>query len=744
MPQIINTNLQSLNAQRNLNTSQSGIARAMERLSSGLRVNSAKDDAAGLAISNRFTTQVRGLAVAVRNAGDGISLAQTAEGAMGAMTSALQRIRELALQAANATNTDVDRGALNAEAQQLIDEIQRVSAETNFNGTKLLNGDFQGATFQIGANIGETFEVTISQMTADVIGIAQDAGVSSTNRFNTSTFFNTAANQFAPGDLTINGVNIASPVSADDTASYTAKSQSAIALAAAINKSTDQTGVTATVNDNVVSGGTQAASGAIAGGVIVINGISTAAISTVAQTAADLQTTSATNRAAVIAAINSISDQTGVTAVDSGEAVTGVLLTAADGRNISMSSATLTEVATGIRGLDATEDTQIGSVTVRSNDGGDIVIGGDDDLTTTTGFVAGTFNGNVAQATSVNRSVNAAVTATNTLEAGDIVLNGVTIGAAKASDDMASFTDTTADSSSKAGSAIAIAAAINRVAEETGVTAEVNATLVRGTSTTTAAVGDTGYLYINGFRTAAFTSVGNGAADRANAVNNINLISGQTGVTAIDRGDGIELTADDGRNVSLVYFTDTGGATELLLTDIGLGDLNTSGAINVIDTTAAVVPTNTTAEYFTTYGSVTLKSGSTIEVRAGSGGVTGLEGVGFRAGDYGATESGQRIDQIDITTVKGANDALQAVDNALDTINRERANLGAIQNRLDTTITNLQVNSENLTAANSRILDADFAAETANLSRAQVLQQAGISILAQANQLPQQVLNLLR
>ncbi|MFT6482656.1 MAG: flagellin, partial [Candidatus Azotimanducaceae bacterium] len=153
MAQIINTNIASLTAQRNLNSSQSANRTSLERLSSGLRINSAKDDAAGLAISTRFSSQIRGLSVAIRNAGDGISLAQTAEGALDSMTSNLQRLRELALQSSNATNSDVDREALNAESQQLISEITRTGEQTNFNGTNLLDGNFQ-ASFQIGANRG--------------------------------------------------------------------------------------------------------------------------------------------------------------------------------------------------------------------------------------------------------------------------------------------------------------------------------------------------------------------------------------------------------------------------------------------------------------------------------------------------------------------------------------------------------------------------------------------------------------
>ena len=183
MAQVINTNIASLNAQRNLNSSQAGTNQALQRLSSGLRINSAKDDAAGLAISTRFESQIKGLNVAVRNAGDGVSLAQTAEGALGSMTDSLQRIRELALQAANGTNSLDDRQALNAEAQLLIEELGRVSQGANFNGVNLLDGSFS-SSFQIGANAGETIDVAIGKLTSDTLGVSTMSGISSTSTQN--------------------------------------------------------------------------------------------------------------------------------------------------------------------------------------------------------------------------------------------------------------------------------------------------------------------------------------------------------------------------------------------------------------------------------------------------------------------------------------------------------------------------------------------------------------------------------
>ncbi len=721
MPQIINTNLASLNAQRNLNTSQKSQATAMQRLSSGLRINSAKDDAAGLAISTRFTTQTKGLAVAVRNAGDGISLAQTAEGALGSITDSLQRIRELALQAANGTNSDDDRKALNAEAQQLIAEIGRTAEQTNFNGRKLLDGSFS-SSFQIGTNVGESINVAVAEMTTGTLGVAQSAGVSSTNRFTTTAAVDTLENS----DLTINGVGIDGAIASDDNLSYAGKAGSAIAVAAAINKKSDLTGVTATANPNVVSGTNMTA--AALTGTLTINGVTTASISTT--------TDAASSRAAVVAGINAISDQTGVRAIDTGENATGVELIADDGRNISISATTLTAAATGIRGADGTEDTQVGSVTLRSKDGSEITIGGDTSLESSAGFVRGSYNGVQGQGVSLSHEVAAqtgAITSTGALLSGDLVINGVSIGGAKATDDTAS--STAANSSNKAGSSIAIAAAINRVSDATGVTAVVNENTIKGTSGATATAGDTAVLWINGFNTDAVTSVGDQAKDRTATVDAINRISGQTGVTAVDTGDGLELKAADGRNISLVVHS-TGGT--LTATEVGLNGAN--GVVN--HTASAGAPLATVTE--TAYGTVSLVSAGKIEVRAGSNGIAELEEVGFRAGDYGTTEDGQFLKDVDLSTLDGANKALGAIDNALNQVNSQRADLGAIQNRFETTSSNLAVNSENLEAANSRIRDADFAAETANMSRSQVLQQAGISILAQANQLPQNVLSLLR
>src|SRR6056297_319821 len=179
MAQVINTNILSLTAQRNLDQSGGALSTALERLSSGLRINSAKDDAAGLAISERFTTQIRGLNQAVRNANDGISLSQTAEAALGEVAQNLQRIRELAVQSVNATNSDSDRATLNQEVQQRLSEIDRISSQTSFNGRNVLDGTFGTAQFQVGANVGQTIglDLNTSTRTADVGAVATATSV---------------------------------------------------------------------------------------------------------------------------------------------------------------------------------------------------------------------------------------------------------------------------------------------------------------------------------------------------------------------------------------------------------------------------------------------------------------------------------------------------------------------------------------------------------------------------------------
>ena len=247
MALTVNTNIASLTSQRNLAGSQGALSTSLERLSTGLRINSSKDDAAGLAISERFTSQIKGLNQGVRNANDGISLAQTAEGALGEVTNNLQRIRELAVQSSNATNTAADRTALQAEVSALVSEIDRVSNQTAFNGTKLLNGGFAGAVFQIGANAGDSITInSIANSTASSLGSEVTYNVVASGTIAGIT----ALTAVAAGDLTISGSNAAGTfdVSIGALVSAATYQERAGQVVAAINDKFGETGVQAFIN----------------------------------------------------------------------------------------------------------------------------------------------------------------------------------------------------------------------------------------------------------------------------------------------------------------------------------------------------------------------------------------------------------------------------------------------------------------------------------------------------------------
>lgn len=494
MASYINTNIASLNAQRNLSTSQTSLNTSLQRLSSGLRINSAKDDAAGLAISERMTSQIGGLNQAARNANDGISLAQTAEGALSQIGANLQRIRDLAVQSANGSNSVSDRAALNNEASQLISEINRVASNTNFNGVNLLDGSFSAQTFQVGANGTANDQISIASI-ASAKSSALGVGASSSYATTVAGAGAVTTTALASGDLSINGFQVGA--SAADGVSYSFSTASGISKAAAINAISGSTGVTATVGTTTVAGTTNTSGDAIAAGDIAINGVDIGALAAVGSPAE--------RGAQVAAAVNAISTQTGVTATF--DTTTGaVALAAADGRNIT-----------------------------------------------------------------VTKSANAAAAAGNS------------------------------------------------------------------------------------------------------------SITGATGVSTISTST-LSLTSSSSAGITLAN---------------GVG--------------------------------------------------TGLTAANLTGGYTSATTTvGAGVSSLNLGSAAGATAALTTIDAALQSINSSRASLGAYQNRFSSAVASLQTNSENLSASRSRIRDADFAQETATLTRGQVLQQAGTAILAQANALPQGVLALLR
>jgi flagellin len=592
MAQVINTNVSSLNAQRNLTKSQSDLATSLQRLSSGLRINSAKDDAAGLAISSRMSSQISGINQAQRNSNDGISLAQTAEGALSSVSDSLSRMRELAVQASNATNSASDRAALQAEVDQLVQQINTVATQSSFNGVKLLDGTFNSQTFQVGANAGETIAInSIASAKTDALGVG------TTSSYSTKVAGALAAGNIAAGGITVNGYGIG-PTQRDGV-SAAGGNDSAIAKAAAFNAVSGQTGVTATAGATTVTGVAATTFTAIAGTAadsIYVNGVNIGAV------AAGTNATGMGNN--VSAAINAVSNQTGVTATFS--TTTGAIsLTAADGRNISLMA--------GTGGTSAAK----------------------------TGLTAATY-------------VAAGVTGTGAaaagaLAAGDLTINGYDIGAVSA-----------------------------------------------GTNATTQ--GD-------------------------NVAAAINALTSKTGVTAATDGAGIlTLTTAAGQDISISGSL-TNQATTATRTGLSAAQLNSN--------TATV-----------SRGTVSLNS-------TGSAGIT-LNGAdiaraGLTSAYTAATATfGAGVSSVDLKTAAGAQNAIATIDSALANINSSRANLGAVQNRFSAVVSNLATSSENLSAARSRIMDADFAQETATLTRAQILQQAGTAMLAQANSVPQNVLSLLQ
>ncbi|MEM7003819.1 MAG: flagellin [Pseudomonadota bacterium] len=715
MPQIIQTNLSALGIRRHLDQSQEAQLRVLGRLSSGLRINSARDDAAGLAISARLQTQTRGLTVAVRNANDGISLAQTAEANLGAITESLQRMRELALQAANGTLSQRDRQALNGEVGQLISEVRRVGGQANFNGQNLLQGDFT-ADFQIGTAASEKLSTDIQRLTTDRLGRGADNGL--------AAFANNLP--LKTGDLSINGVAVPPSNVADDNASVSERSASAIAKAAAINRVSQESGVSAYVSSNHVGGTTHVPAARI--GFIEVNDVS------IYMVTGGVDGT--TDRQVVVDAINQVAGRTGVIAADSGSDAAGITLTAADGRNITVDfSGAMSAAVTGL----PSADTYTGSYYLRADDGSreiNILSATEAGVPNaeSSGIVTGTYEANLASFRTPSRVVEFSANVTS-LGEGALLLNGVPISAADAADDKVS--NGVPITSEVAGSGIATAAAINRHSDATGITATVNAASVSGGSSTfTMPAGLAGTVWVNGIETAEIVGTGNRDLDRAKAIRAINEISNLTGAFATDNGNSITLTTPDGRN--LTVSVDHRGDSRF---DAGIGLRATATGIAAGDITGGPVGAEIIAD--TTYGSITLTASGPLLVEAGDGGQAALEGVSFNGGQLAGTQQGYFLEDLDVSTIEGANQTLVSIDNALDQVNAARARLGAMQNRLDKVIGELAIRQENLSAANSRILDADYAAESAELAKTTILQQAGASLLAQANVQPELVLGLL-
>jgi flagellin len=811
---------------------------AMERLSTGIRINSAKDDAAGLAIALRMTADIRGTAVAIRNANDGISLSQTAEGGLGQINDILQRMRELAVQSSNGTASADNRAASQLEITQLKQEIDTIASRTNFNGIKLLEGNASKMNIQTGVNAGDMMTMSISASRTTDLGIGGRASLTATGQFGAQ---GALSKQLNAGDLIINGVQVGASNALDDTvsasvpealtltfralttanktitfdgvkittstaadatntstaektaakfladynASATAKyiaeadgttkirftskttdnitdtivdlttdsankapdgeqpllsdrlqgggdkASSAIAKAAAINAVSSLSGVTATVGRTIVAGSSQGSSGTAATGTVTINGVKTAEFSTT--------TDAGVSRANTVAAINLITNQTGVRAVDTGDIAKGVQLIADDGRNVTVSYKGLTATATGL----GTEGVATGSYQLTSISGAPITLSSSSSGTiANAGVSAGSYAANVSTVTAVARTVATAAPAAGTsglLAAGTMRINGIAIDAAVTASDTASSVEAT--SSSKSASSIAIASAINAKTGLTGVSAKAEPNIIVGTTFTNNSLDKT--VRVNGVSVAITAAQG---ATRGGVVTEINKVSGQTGVVASDNGRGLTLTAADGRNISLAVITnraDVDGSdaekaagNTARANSIGIESANTF--------TVATATATTFASAFTTYGSVTLTSELAFNLEGGSDGNQSFGSLGFKTGTVGGANNGIKIANVDVGTQTGAQLAITALDAAMKTVSMSQAQLGAYQNRLDSAIANLTEGSTNMNASRSRVLDTDYAKESTNLAKAQIISQAATAMLAQANQSAQSVLALLK
>ena len=702
MAQIINTNIASLNAQRNLNSSQSALAISLQRLSSGLRINSAKDDAAGLAISERFTTQIRGLNQAARNANDAISLSQTAEGALGEYGNVLQRVRELSIQSANGSNSSSDRQALNNEAQQLIAEMTRIASQTEFNGQAVLDGSFATALFQVGANANQTISVSIDDASTSSLGAYQF----------TNTASPVSGTALASGDLTINSVNVGA--SSDGSAD---------AIVSAINAVSNQTNVTASATSSVSPTSTVFRGADLNSGDLVINGVNVGA-----QTGVNNVATQGAN---IASAINSVTSTTGVTA--SANSATGqITLSSGVGETIAITTSNGNAGAARVEnatGLDVTAGNTVatGDLTLSGATGvstvafaavavvGDTVTVNGDTYT----FAAAASGTNIiAIGADQNASATNLFTAINNAEA--LKTTGPTVTATNGT---AGQVDITSDHATSDVAHITI----------TETEAGTNQTIVNDVGSAAAGLAQDDTLTLGGVTyefgytgdavTGSNTLVVMGATAAATAANLEAAIDAQdtantTNITASVAGAVVSLTSDNTGASGILDIVDTVG-----LPAAGAAFGNAAGGADGTYATS------------TTYGLISLSSSETYQVAGNNPSNAGLST---------ASSVLTAINTIDISSVTGANTAIGLIDGALDQVNGIRGDLGAVQNRFESTIANLTGTAENLDAARSRIRDTDYAQETAGLIRAQILQQAGVSILSQANSLPQLVLSLLQ
>jgi len=823
MALTINTNVASLNAQRNLGKSQNDLNQSMQRLSSGLRINSAKDDAAGLAISDRMTAQITGLNQAVRNANDGISLSQTAEGALQESTNILQRIRELAVQSANDTNSASDRESLQAEVDQLIEELDRIADTTQFNGKNLLDGTMTDATFQVGANAGVSQTISFSIDSAETSKLSAVGTVIEAPNGDAVSGSDVNGTALAAGDLVVNGKEVGAT---DGTNS---------SLAGAINTAAGETIATAT-NVQTLDFSTvnlESTDAAVGTGEAYTDGTDAAA--------ADVGTAGALTNAATASYESQTIVLTGIVANDGdtlsftfdGGGTYDWTVNSGDGSDADAIGAALdtlgTVTETGGNGNDFTFSYDAGSDTLTvtqasgtegpigefsialADDSGDTVVHDPTGGTAAAEASAGVAN----QASEYTFTVTAAEAATidgTTIQFNGSDLTGLDLSGVTDQASLATALEATDEISSAtfAGDTLTIVGnATGTTGEDFSITGE-GFTDADGTpavaSTMDLTIDDAGAATVTALDlTVEGVAVDDSSIDYSSISDVAGLVSALDGlseISAADNGDGtitissatagtagtlaagtvvgdatsgalVQEDATVSGTYSLTIGSDTidiaaaaGGevtAEEVAAEIDALSDYSAEvtddGRIQITQATGAAFDMSEdidldgvgagaaegTASGFATVGStastfngqVSLDSTNDITVEEVTTGALAASGLNT-AGNATTT-----IDQVNVSTREGATTAISSVDAALAQIDTIRGDLGAVQNRFESTIANLQNVSENLSAARSRILDADIAEETSNMTKQNILQQAGVSILAQANQAPQLALSLL-
>ncbi len=774
MALIINTNSASINAQRQLLSSGTAQDLATQRLSSGQRINSAKDDAAGLAISNKMTSQIRGLDQAVRNANDGVSLIQTAEGALAESTNILQRMRELAVQSSNGIYSNSDRATLNAESKQLVAELDRISKSTSFNGQNLLDGKLGDIKLQVGSESNQTISFKIAATDAKSLGLGSVAAdVLGTNFDQLIT-----ATKFNDGDVLINGQNIGA---FDGTAAGASLSKFLTAVNSklsgvtigAVNTVTATSagdGITtsaATLKIDLVNADSTTSQFVIQGTnnmdemVAAINAQANGAV--VASKTADGYLSVMSNTGASIKLTNTATAMgSGIT---SGTAVQPQLTVSSDDGS-AVRIATGSNAASGLLAHLGFQETRAAGTTVGTALGttaantslvyGDLKINGVIISDTNTGTLQGKVaNINaVKDQTGVTAALKAEISGVSDLTRTRVdlasTLSGTTTAAAQLSINGVQIT--IASGSTK----VEIKAAITAAASLTGVTAYFDADQnLHIYSEANISLGDTGGAELDGIIPTAFTGSISAPTTTVAAAFTTGANAGSLNINNVD----IDLTGSLSATLSgVVDQINAKQATTGVYASVnenGQLQLNSSAAFSVkagLHNGAKTISllglagsdkdaTNT--ETVNPKIELTSVKGTPISIDTSSNGKTATgfidQNISASGGGFGSS-----IASVSIDTQVGAQAAIKVIDNALTTINDTRANLGAINNRLDFTVSNLSSIAEKTTSARSRIVDADFASETANLSRATVLQQAATAMLAQANQRPQNVLSLLR